>query len=174
MDPISRAKAIIGACLTLGAADLAVIDFSLAPALASGSTPRISAVPITRAAVPGPLPEAQAVATDPTTREEYTILFATDNARLDSSALRLLDGIGAGGVIEVSVDGYADPRGKSDYNQALSEKRAGAIAEALAARGIVARRVRGLGATRRVESAIDEGALRRERRVEVHIARRGR
>lgn len=183
MDPISRAKAVLGACLAFGAADLAVIDLRLAPALATESTSapasaapigapeggRVSALPITRAAIDRPPAAAQAA---DTMREEYTVLFATDNARLDASALRLLDAIGAGGVVEVSVDGYADPRGKSDYNQALSEKRAAAIAEALAARGIVARRVRGLGATRKADGTADADALRRDRRVEVHIARR--
>jgi outer membrane protein OmpA-like peptidoglycan-associated protein len=179
----ARAKAVVGACLTLGAADLAVIDFGIAPALVE-EAPAVVAPPT------GPVPAPEAVSTAaitqanvvrgseeppparPVTREDYTVLFATDNARLDRAALAVLDAIEPGGVLEVSVDGYADPRGTTDYNQALSERRASVIAEALARRGVTAQRVRGMGAARRPGSAADADALRRDRRVEVHIARR--
>jgi len=188
LDRRARAKGVIALCFTLGAADLAVIDLRLAPAAIAQAEASekaeparaplplvVSSAAITQAAValalPTPAPSSSPSPSPSTTREEYTVLFATDNARLDKAALAALDHIAPGGVVEVSVEGYADARGTTTYNQALSERRAAAIAEALAARGVVAQRVRGLGAVRPLGSA-DPDALRRERRVEVHIARR--
>jgi outer membrane protein OmpA-like peptidoglycan-associated protein len=78
----------------------------------------------------------------------------------------------------VKVDGHTDSRGAPEYNQRLSERRAEAVAAALAARGIDPGRLdpSGFGETRplapnqRVDGADDPAGRQRNRRVEVVVA----
>lgn len=105
------------------------------------------------------------------------ILFAVDDATLSDAARAELGGLvsdlpdGA----DVAVDGHTDSVGSDDHNQALSERRATAVADALrAARPDLHLTVTGLGETQpAVEEAGDDIADDRaaNRRVELrHVS----
>ena len=72
-----------------------------------------------------------------------TIFFAFDSAELDDRAKEELDKIGENGVY--CVDGYASSEGSTEYNLALSQRRADAVKKYLEARGC------------KIESAVGHG-----------------
>ena len=72
-----------------------------------------------------------------------TVFFAFDSAELDDRAKEELDKIGENGVY--CVDGYASSEGSTEYNLALSQRRADAVKEYLEARGC------------KIESAVGHG-----------------
>jgi peptidoglycan-associated lipoprotein len=78
-----------------------------------------------------------------------TIDFKTDSAALDENGKKTLDGVAAwmGQDTErkVVVEGYADHPGPTEYNQALSEKRAEMAKEYLTAQGIDEARITATG-----------------------------
>lgn len=69
-----------------------------------------------------------------------TLLFGFDSAQLTAEHEPLLDAaveqFRAGGSSTVSIVGHADSSGSSEYNRALSQRRATAVAEALVRRGV--------------------------------------
>ena len=75
---------------------------------------------------------------------------------------------------ELEIVGHADPRGEDDYNDALSERRARAVADALIATGAIARdktHVRGRGEREPIVPATAPPAQQRlNRRVEVSVS----
>jgi outer membrane protein OmpA-like peptidoglycan-associated protein len=72
------------------------------------------------------------------------------------------------------ITGHADPRGENDFNEALSERRARMVADALIATGAIARdhvEVRGLGEREPIVPATAPVSQQRlNRRVEVAVA----
>lgn len=73
--------------------------------------------------------------------------------------------------INISVEGHTDAIGSDAYNQRLSERRAGSVADYLA-RGGVARsrmRVEGYGESRPVATNDTEDGRAQNRRVELHV-----
>lgn len=72
-----------------------------------------------------------------------TVFFAFDNAELDSAAKETLDKLGQNGIYVVR--GYASSEGSTEYNKALSLKRAEAVANYLRNRGARVDKVEGLG-----------------------------
>jgi len=110
------------------------------------------------------------------------VLFDFDQAELRPDAGPVLDKIAK--VLRyyakapVKIGGHTDSRGAPEYNQRLSERRAEAVAAALAARGIDPRRLdaSGFGETRpvapnqRVDGTDDPAGRQRNRRVEVVVA----
>lgn len=109
------------------------------------------------------------------------VLFDFDKADLRKDALPVLDAIAAGaGPLgkPIAVEGHTDAKGSDAYNQALSERRAGAVEAALKARlggAAVTLTAQGFGAKRPVaanakpDGSDDEAGRQRNRRVEILI-----
>jgi len=72
-----------------------------------------------------------------------TVFFAFNSAELDQNAKETLDKLGQNGVYVVR--GYASSEGSTEYNKALSLKRAEAVAQYLRDRGARVDTVEGLG-----------------------------
>ena len=72
---------------------------------------------------------------------------------------------------DITVDGHTDSKGTEAYNQTLSEKRAAAVSDYLASRGIARSRMitRGYGESRPVTTNDTEAGRAQNRRVEVGI-----
>jgi OOP family OmpA-OmpF porin len=72
----------------------------------------------------------------------YLVFFAWDQATLTPVALTVLDQVQAdfalGKPVRIVIAGHADRSGSEAYNQALSERRARSVAQALGQRGIPA------------------------------------
>ena len=83
--------------------------------------------------------------------DAYLVFFAWDQATLTPVALTVLDQVEAdylvGRPAQIVIAGHADRSGSAAYNQALSERRAQSVAQALGQRGIPtsAMRVEGHG-----------------------------
>lgn len=76
---------------------------------------------------------------------ETTLLFGFDSARLTAQHEPLIDAAVAefrsSGSSTISIVGHTDSAGSSEYNRALSQRRANAVAEALTRRGVGAGQV---------------------------------
>jgi outer membrane protein OmpA-like peptidoglycan-associated protein len=103
------------------------------------------------------------------------VLFDTGRAELKPGAGRKLDQL-AQFLMEhperrVQIDGFTDSVGTDSYNEALSQRRADAVKEALLFRGIDASRVstEGYGKAYPVANNTDSGGRQLNRRVEVVI-----
>ncbi len=114
--------------------------------------------------------------------EMRIVYFDFDSATLTPAAKAKLDVladlINTNGAVHARIVGYADIIGASSYNQTLSLRRADAVANYLAAKGVSisgASEVRGLGATssqsqcKGVRGAELKACLWRDRRVEVEL-----
>lgn len=103
------------------------------------------------------------------------VLFAFDQDTLAPGAAAEIDHLAAAirarPGARVTVEGHTDDLGDHAYNQALSERRARAVAEALAQRGVPRDRLvaRGLAETRPVAPNDSDEGRRRNRRVEIVI-----
>lgn len=103
------------------------------------------------------------------------VLFDTGRAELKSGAGRKLDQL-AQFLMEhpdrrVQIDGFTDSVGSDSYNEALSQRRADAVKQALLFRGVDASRVatEGYGKAYPVANNTDSGGRQLNRRVEVVI-----
>lgn len=101
------------------------------------------------------------------------IYFEFDSALIDPVSHPLLDAVAKAlaehpEVTLVSIEGHTDAVGGADYNQQLSESRAGAVRDYLTAKGIAADRLAaaGFGESRPVDAADSEEAHEQNRRVE--------
>lgn len=137
-------------------------------------------------APPPPEPEKKPVVQEPVVmpkKAERTVYFDFNSAELAESETIKIDKLvnwlaGAKGVTGATVYGYADQIGNADYNQQLSMKRAKAVEDYLASRGVVlptsVEIVKGLGETDSITSC-DQTLPRKEliaclaadRRVEI-------
>lgn len=104
------------------------------------------------------------------------ILFAFDRAELRPEARAVLAplaaplaGDGDGGPIEIG--GHTDSRGSNAYNQALSERRAAAVARFFTVHGVAANRLRahGHGEDEPVADNATEQGRAHNRRVEIRL-----
>ena len=103
------------------------------------------------------------------------ITFAFDSSNLQSQFLPVLDNV-AGTLSQynqtiVEVAGHTDSVGTDAYNQALSERRANAVAGYLGSKGIMQQRmiVVGAGETRPVASNDTDSGRAQNRRVEITL-----
>lgn len=102
--------------------------------------------------------------------------FATGASELTGPARTAVAAIGAYlaamPATRVRVEGHTDAQGAAAANQALSERRAGAVRDALRAAGVDAARitVEGLGATRPVADNGSPDGRARNRRVELVVS----
>jgi OOP family OmpA-OmpF porin len=97
----------------------------------------------------------------------YLVFFESGSDQLDPNAMDVVTFAARAARIaepaEVAVTGYADPAGDASDNEALSQRRAEAVAEALRAAGVPAGGIR----TAARGSAAVAGADERARRVEI-------
>lgn len=104
------------------------------------------------------------------------VLFATGRADLKSGSRRSLEKLAA--FLQqypqrtVQIEGFTDSVGSDDYNQGLSERRAGAVRDALTGMGISSDRIqaRGLGKSSPVADNASSTGRQQNRRVEVIIS----
>lgn len=103
------------------------------------------------------------------------ILFETGKAKLDERSIAVLDALVGGSLACVSaritIEGHTDADGDATANQALSEARAGAVAEYLVAAGIEPRRLTavGFGETRPVASNETAEGKQMNRRIDFRV-----
>ncbi len=139
---------------------------------------------------PAPKPEPVAAPAPPPTkslidsREARTVYFNFNDEDLTEESRAKLDSLayairGAKNIERADIIGYADEMGNSDYNVALSERRANAV-EAYLQRLVTidtsVAEIRGLGESNSVTDCNDENSrakriscLARDRRVEVEF-----
>jgi outer membrane protein OmpA-like peptidoglycan-associated protein len=101
------------------------------------------------------------------------VLFDTAQATLKPGAASVLDRVGAfmkeNEGTKIIVEGHTDSRGSDDYNQQLSERRAQAVSDALAFRGVDRGRVEAVGRGKALPVASNDTAAgqQQNRRVEL-------
>jgi phosphate transport system substrate-binding protein len=99
--------------------------------------------------------------------------FDTGGGALDTKAqrdlLRLVDYVGKQPGRSIELFGFADSQGDARANLQLSQERAKTVADALQARGIQVREVRGFGSAIPIASNDAEAGRNRNRRVEVWV-----
>lgn len=102
--------------------------------------------------------------------------FANDSATLDGDSEAALQDLFAKleeykGITAISVTGHTSARGADDYNQALSERRAQAVADVLAIRYPDAKMtVAGMGESQPVANNDTPEGAARNRRVEIEVS----
>jgi outer membrane protein OmpA-like peptidoglycan-associated protein len=186
MPSATALKAILGASLGLGVIDLAVIDVVLAPAVLEprqGSTATVTSPSPTQQVDTMKLQVTDATkeldhvetvtvkpagATPATVVETQCVYFATRSAILDNRVRATLDQLAKRGGTFV-LEGHADYRGGESENDKLSELRAQAVADYLAARGIAKTRIDARHVGEAAETAASQ--LWRDRRVDIQITR---
>ena len=102
------------------------------------------------------------------------IEFATDSAAITPESATVLDRLAAvarGCAGTLTVAGHTDASGQPEHNRSLSLARAGAVRDALVARGLAADRMRveGHGADQPVATNEDEAGRALNRRIEFHV-----
>jgi outer membrane protein OmpA-like peptidoglycan-associated protein len=163
------------------APDAAAAPVAAAPAAPDAAVP-VAAAPVApdAAAVSTPAaPVASPVAAATPVPATPTVTFETNRHILRPSSKSALAGLVAwlrknpGQVI--SIDGHTDQRGDSLSNQALSLRRARAVAQFFWSRGVKRGQVhyRGHGATRPVDGRDQPAAWVKNRRVNIQIQRDG-
>ena len=104
------------------------------------------------------------------------MLFDTARADLKPGADKTIDHIAEFLVKNdqrsIVINGHTDSRGSDEYNERLSESRAGSVREALIRRGVAADRVtaRGLGEAFPVATNDTAAGRQQNRRVEIVIS----
>jgi outer membrane protein OmpA-like peptidoglycan-associated protein len=107
--------------------------------------------------------------------QAFIVHFDFNNAAVRSDAASSLESVARtlrGADCRIVLAGHTDEVGSTDYNQALSERRAEAVRSYLAERlGIPADRLEatGYGKTRLIDTAGTPEARQQNRRVEIHI-----
>lgn len=106
----------------------------------------------------------------------HGIRFDFDAATLRAESAPVLSalqrGLAADAGRTVRIEGHSSSEGAANYNQALSERRAQAVVDALVKQGIAASRLTaaGLGESRPIAGNDDEAGRALNRRVEVHCS----
>ena len=104
------------------------------------------------------------------------VVFDPGKASLQPSAMTAIDRLaqllGVYPERSVRIEGHTDSVGDAAANQALSERRAAAVRDALVARGVEAARIEsvGYGATRPIADNRTEGGRQKNRRIEIVLA----
>lgn len=143
------------------------VDLSIPP-LSPGTYDVIAAQGAVRATLPGGVVVGASSASCPT----QTVLFETDASGLSSTARDLLGAAMAcllASGARVSVEGHADERGTTEYNVALGQRRADAVADFLADGGVATGRLEvvSYGEERPADAGHGSEAWARNRRVTV-------
>jgi len=108
------------------------------------------------------------------------VYFDTARATVKTVSYPVLDAVVAvlqqhPEITEIGIDGHADERGDDAYNQDLTERRAAAVLDYIAQKGIPRGRMtaRGFGESRPIDPGHDEAAWVKNRRVELTILEMG-
>jgi OOP family OmpA-OmpF porin len=95
---------------------------------------------LTYSFAPPPPPAAAAVATTVPARQLFLVFFDWDRDTVTREGMaiiqRAVEAYRVGGYVQLMVAGYTDRSGSPGYNQRLSERRAGNVADALAGLGV--------------------------------------
>jgi outer membrane protein OmpA-like peptidoglycan-associated protein len=103
------------------------------------------------------------------------IYFAFDSAALNGAARKALDvvanNLNQRSYVVAIANGHADRTGTEAYNQALSQRRANAVADYLGSQGVSKNqlRTRAFGETRPVNAGETPEQRARNRRVEINL-----
>ncbi|MEQ1508659.1 MAG: OmpA family protein [Myxococcota bacterium] len=125
--------------------------------------------------VPIPQEQAQEKAVADLAANFERVHFETDSSKLDRDGKAALDAnaviLQAHPDVKVEVQGHADERGTVDYNLALGQRRANAVVDYLASRGVSANRlpVMSYGEERPATTADGATAWAVNRRAEFRI-----
>lgn len=110
---------------------------------------------------------------DRTALAQQTVLFDFDSSAVKGSEQSKVDAVAAylqnaPGNVALLVEGHCDERGTEEYNRSLGERRALALREALASKGVSPMRVttRSFGEDRPAVQGSNEAAYRLNRRGE--------
>ena len=103
------------------------------------------------------------------------ITFATDSADLNAGFFEVLDSVSL--VVNefeqtvIEVAGHTDSTGSDEYNQQLSERRAGSVATYLRTRNVLGDRIIevGMGETRPIADNSTDSGRQANRRVELTL-----
>ena len=105
--------------------------------------------PIVQAAEPPPVPAAAPPPAAPPAPRQFLVFFGFNKSTLTSDAMRVIseaaNAAKQDGAAMVKVVGHADSVGSTDYNQRLSERRAGAVRGALVDQGIESSKITASG-----------------------------
>jgi peptidoglycan-associated lipoprotein len=99
--------------------------------------------------------------------------FAFDSSSIQSDAAAALGSVAqcfVDGSLKgkgVKVVGYADPRGETDYNFALGQRRAGSVAEFLAKKGLDQKRIATSSRGETEAQGVDEEGWAQDRKVNI-------
>lgn len=105
-----------------------------------------------------------------------TSYFDFDSANVSSEARGVLDQIascfkdGAGKDQNLNIVGHADPRGETEYNFALGQRRAGAVAGYLTKAGLAETRIETSSRGELEASGSDTQSWAKDRKVEILLA----
>ncbi len=173
---------LLGAAVSFtgGLADLAYINLRLVPGVLAPEVEQVVRMPPVEVAevppapppVAAPVPAPVRPPVAPVFAQAAVIHFHTESAELDRQARTAIAGV-ASRVRDdpsqrVRTAGYADARGPTSFNQALSERRAVAVANELVRLGVAADRVESHGFGEQTSSG---GQWFLDRRVEISIGR---
>ncbi|AUX39531.1 ompA-family exported protein [Sorangium cellulosum] len=105
-----------------------------------------------------------------------TARFAFDSTSIQGEAATALDALArcfVSGPLKgkgLKLIGHADPRGETEYNLALGQKRAGSVAEYLATKGLEQGRIATSSKGEFESSGTDEEGWARDRKVDILLA----
>ena len=158
----------IGIGAGIGAVAGALTGYAVCALMPEGAKPAPAAPP------PAPVRR-----TEPVVRKKVVlpgVNFALDKSEISARGQTVLNDevvsvLEAEPKLVVRAEGYTDSLGSDAYNQALSERRAGAVKTYLLGRGIAATRVEavGYGESRPVASNETEEGRAQNRRVEIKV-----
>jgi outer membrane protein OmpA-like peptidoglycan-associated protein len=160
----------VGKVIVKGAGGEQVIDQAHYAALLDGS---VAAAPVDEARFAQDF--GTAMAARPELPQHFILYFETGGAQLtaDSQALlpTIVEAAAKRATVDISVIGHSDTVGKPDLNEALSLKRAQAVADLLKGKGLKvdALTVESHGERNLLVSTPDETPEPRNRRVEISI-----
>ena len=100
--------------------------------------------------------------------ENTDTMFATDSSQLTTSGRRRLqDFFSKAGAFGYAIYGHTDSRASDEYNVALSDRRAGSVADVARATGAMVEREIGYGERQPIASNGTAAGMQQNRRVEV-------
>ncbi|MFZ4762889.1 MAG: OmpA family protein [Alphaproteobacteria bacterium] len=144
--------------------------FSAPPTTTPAVKPVVAAAPV----VPAPQPKVQPpVQAEPAKPVKYTVFFDFDQSNITPQARQILDQAAlnakSGKITHIDLIGHADTSGGVQYNQKLSEKRAVAVANYLAGKGVAKKEmsVSGKGKSQPLVPTADGVKEPQNRRVEI-------
>jgi peptidoglycan-associated lipoprotein len=102
--------------------------------------------------------------------------FAFDSARIQAEAVRSLDALSrcfVSGKLagrSMKLIGHTDPRGETEYNLGLGQRRAGSVSSYLGAHGVASQHMATSSRGELDATGSDEGGWARDRKVDVLLA----